>query len=153
MSTIKDAARSGMDGGLDFVLWDGQDASGRGYLIARLYLPDQGHSMGVHLKTAKEMRSHEQNVMYREYHVPRALLSGESTLRIYMMLPFGCREETLTVTSTHAPTADVVVLPESMQCLSAIQLHGGDGDVTCSVTPHSEPGPNSCMTLLHVQIC
>jgi tRNA A37 threonylcarbamoyltransferase TsaD len=52
-----------------------------------------------------------------------------------------------------APTADVVVLPESMQCLSAIQLHGGGGDVTCSITPHSEPGPNSCMTLLHVQIC
>lgn len=141
-----------MDGNLDFVLWDGQDASGRGYLIARLYLPHQGHSMGEHLKTAKEMRSVEQNVMYREYHVPRALLSGASTLRIYMMLPFGGCEETLTVASTHAPTTNVVVLPESMQCLSVIQLHDGGEDVTCSITPHSDAGPNACMTLLHVQI-
>jgi hypothetical protein len=144
-----------MDGDLDFVLWDGQDAAGTGYLIARLYLPDQGHSMGEHLKTAKEMRSVEQNVMYREYHVPRVLLSGESTLRIYMMLPLGGCGQTLTVASTHAPTAHVVVLPESMQCLCAIRLQDGDGDVTCSITPHCDagPGPNSCMTLLHVLIC
>lgn len=143
-----------MDCKLDFVLWDGQDASGRGYLISRLYLPNQGHSMGLHLKVDKEMRSQEHNVMYREYRVPRALLSsaapGESILRIYMMLPFGGCKETLTVTSTHAPTSDVVVLPESMQCLSVIQLQGGEEDITWSITPHSETGLSSCMTLVHV---
>ena len=146
-----------MDGNPNFVLWDGQDSSGRGYLISRLYLPKQGHSMGLHLQVDKETRSQEHNVMYREYRVPRALLSGaapgESVLRIYMMLPFGASEETLTVTSTHAPTSDVVVLPQSMQCLSVIQLQGGEEDITCSITPRSETGPNSCMTLLHVQFC
>ncbi len=97
-------------------------------------------------------------MLYHEYRVSRVLLSGVShdtptqiILRIYRMCPNDDGQETLTVDSTHTPTAHVVVSPKSMQCLGLIHLKGDNEDVIWSITSHCENETHTHMTLLHVK--